>query len=1419
MFEAARVNDGLYHTSALAGFLIGSLIGAAVIFAAAAYAASIVLTGGATAVIGGMIVGMAVTTAGGGLGGLIRSAGEAIGSMCHHAAGAITSGSQNVKVNGRAAAHVENSTAACKDDAIIQLLAEGSGNIFINSKAAVRKDDKTTCDATVDTGSNNVVFGGGRTQYLNIAREISDEWRTASDVLFFVAGLAGGVFGAARQLGCFGLRCLAKFTAGELIGAGVGYGIEKGIEAVSGYFGNPVDVMSGQKLLTGEGDDTDFILPGLLPLYWSRHYSSENRHEGALGTGWTLPWEQQLRREDGQVIYRNDEGREIVFPAMAQGERWFCQTEQLWLARSEEDLWAVSSPFETCFIFESLPERGVARLAEIKDLNGNSLRFIYDDHGQLEKIQTSHGYLLRCHWQGARLSSVTCVKGGTPGTLVSYRYDDAQRLTAVVNQQGRLSRQFGWQDNLLSWLKDGRGLESEYSWGEVDGQPRIIAYTTNAGEHWQFDYDTATCQTRLTDVNSGEAACWEYNAQRLIVRYQDFDGSEYRAAYNKQNMPESLILPGERTIQVAYDALARPVQITDALKRQTRLDYHRNSLRVTRRQYPDGGVWVGKYDIAGRLLKETAPGGAQFRYHYRDVAALPERIDGPTGEVRLEWQRHGEPVRHTDCSGQTTGYDYDDDGNLLCITDAQGHETRYQYERGGLLRGVRYADGSGERLHYNEQGLLNKFTDAAGEVMRWQYNVRGQVVSFTDRLQRCYRYEYDHRGRLVSLDNANAARFSFRWDGAGKLLSEKHPDNQLRLYHYTPAGMPSRLVTQRINDDGIIRAERQVSFTHDAAGRTTCRSGDMSVTRYEWDERDRLLAAERVPTPAGERAGIAANRVSFRYDRGGRLLAEDGAEGTLAYQWDGADNLAGLTLPDGQQLSWLRYGAGHVSAIRCGGRLVSEFERNGLHREVSRSQGALKQYRGYDARGRRLWQSSGRFGTATAGQPRAGEVWRTFSYGLTGELTETDDFIRGRQHYGYDAEGRLTSFRESDPLSVAEYFHYDNADNRLNRRHLPFETVDPVYESAVRDNRLRRQGRFTYRYDDRGNTIKRSHGAQVQEFAYDDEDRLIRAWGCGPQGEHESRYTYDALGRRLCKRVKIRRAGIWQEEETTFVWQGMRLAQEKTGGGTHTYIYDPDEGYSPLARMTQRGEEQALYWFHTDINGTPLEMTDEKGQLRWSGKYGVWGRVTRQNVRDIRESAYRRWHQPLRYAGQYSDSETGLHYNTYRYYDPDSGRFTTQDPIGLAGGLNVYAYAPNPSSYIDPLGLSCENATGNLGVVQSRINVANGRTRFTPLRPSTGRPVSAGFDHVLDGHFDVSIANSRSVFNITPDELKTILQSPSIVRTPVTAIPGGQYVRIADVGQIIGTTSLKDGGAATSFIQIFTDRAGNLITTYPVKGG
>ncbi|OWS72899.1 hypothetical protein CBW22_25355, partial [Pantoea sp. VS1] len=111
-----------------------------------------------------------------------------------------------------------------------------------------------------------------------------------------------------------------------------------------------------------------------------------------------------------------------------------------------------------------------------------------------------------------------------------------------------------------------------------------------------------------------------------------------------------------------------------------------------------------------------------------------------------------------------------------------------------------------------------------------------------------------------------------------------------------------------------------------------------------------------------------------------------------------------------------------------------------------------------------------------------------------------------------------------------------------------------------------------------------------------------------------------------------------------------------------------------------------VHWYHNDVAGMPRELTSGDGSVAWRAEYRAWGNTVRVEHAQTRHAEP--VHQPLRYQGQYYDAETGLHYNQFRYYDPNAGRFISQDPIGLAGGLNLYQYAPNPLSWVDPLGLS-----------------------------------------------------------------------------------------------------------------------------------
>ena len=133
---------------------------------------------------------------------------------------------------------------------------------------------------------------------------------------------------------------------------------------------------------------------------------------------------------------------------------------------------------------------------------------------------------------------------------------------------------------------------------------------------------------------------------------------------------------------------------------------------------------------------------------------------------------------------------------------------------------------------------------------------------------------------------------------------------------------------------------------------------------------------------------------------------------------------------------------------------------------------------------------------------------------------------------------------------------------------------------------------------------------------------------------------------------------------------------------TSLYIYTDQNSYEPLARIdTDGNQEQHIRYFHTDLNGCPEELTDENGKILWECSFQLWGKR-------IHEIEHESVEQNLRYQGQYLDRETGLHYNTFRYYDPDIGRFTQPDPIGLLGGFNLYQYAPNGLTWVDPWGLT-----------------------------------------------------------------------------------------------------------------------------------
>jgi len=232
------------------------------------------------------------------------------------------------------------------------------------------------------------------------------------------------------------------------------------------------------------------------------------------------------------------------------------------------------------------------------------------------------------------------------------------------------------------------------------------------------------------------------------------------------------------------------------------------------------------------------------------------------------------------------------------------------------------------------------------------------------------------------------------------------------------------------------------------------------------------------------------------------------------------------------------------------------------------------------------------------------------------------------------------------------------------------------------------------------------------------------------------------------------------------------------------------------------------FYYQLDHLGTPQELTDFGGEIVWSAQYNAYGKVTR-----LAFGGGEQLEQPLRFQGQYSDAESGLHYNRHRYYDPEVGRYLTPDPIKLAGGLNQYQYTPNPTGWVDPLGLSGNCPPPNKPGCQAPDNVSetvvDGGEVKTPI--ATSRPKNFRNDEKLDLHYK---KHGKKEFDAQSKEEYLQISRDVVNQGIKVKYPYEGEVRVAYL-QLLGN-SQRNGD--TKFAFVGTNNNGD-ITTLHVKSG
>ncbi|HBK3838364.1 TPA: RHS repeat protein [Salmonella enterica subsp. enterica serovar Dublin] len=789
---------------------------------------------------------------------------------------------------------------------------------------------------------------------------------------------------------------------------------------------------------------------------------------------------------------------------------------------------------------------------------------------------------------GIRLSAVwlvedpACPDALPSQPLVRYGYTARGELEAVYDRSGAEVRRFEYDAGQPGRMTAHRYAGRPASRYRYDDAGRVTEQVNPEGLGYAFAYEknkiTVTDSLGRREVLHTEG---EGGLKRVVMK-ASADGSVTRSRYDASGRPEwQTDATGRKTTYSPDVATGKLTAVTGPDGRKTKYSYN-DRQQLTTTVYPDGLRSTREYDERGRLTAETSRTGETTRYSYDNPQSeLPSGIHDATGSSKtMRWNRYGQMVAFTDCSGYETKYEYDRFGQMTAVHREEGQSIYRSYNRRGQLTAVRDSQGRETRYDYNDAGDLITVTGPDGNRTETQYDGWGKALSTTQGgLTR--RMEYDAAGRVTQLTNENGSHSAFTWDTLDRLTQQTGFDGRVQRYGYDLTGK----LTQSEDEDLVTH------WHYDASDRLTHRTvNGLEAERWQYDEHGWLTELSHL----SEEQRVA---VYYGYDNKGRLIRErqtvsDPQTNELLWQHEtlqgySEQGLANRFKPDNlPPVEWLTYGSGYLAGMKLGDMPLLEYTRDRLHREVLR-----------------------RFGSDTL--PESYELTTTYTPGglLHGQHLTLPQLNR---EYGYDEGGRLV--RISGPQQTREYRYSDTG--RLTSVHttsttlditLPYATdpagnrlPDPEFypdsaSTVWADNRITEDMQYLYRYDKYGRltektdripegVVIRMNDERTHRYEYDNQHRLVH-YVRTQHGETqaEGRYLYDPLGRRVGKRVWKRERVHWSDTRmelsrrpyvTWYGWEGDRLTTIQTGQSRVQTLYAPGS-FTPLVRIETDAAEQA----------------------------------------------------------------------------------------------------------------------------------------------------------------------------------------------------------------------------------------------------
>ena len=856
-----------------------------------------------------------------------------------------------------------------------------------------------------------------------------------------------------------------------------------------------------------------------------------------------------------------------------------------------------------------------------------------------------------------------------------------------------------------------------------DSAQRLVGISNNGGE--RIDYVLDNAGNRLSETITDNASTLRYSATQ---------------AYDELSRVMDIIGAEGQTTHIDYDVNDNPIVETNPRSHSTQHSVDPLD-RLTHSTDPEGGTTAFGYDHQDRLTTVTDANGNTTSYSY-DAFDNITQIDSPdTGITTLTYDDAGNAITRTDARGVSATYTYD---ALNRITGV-----RYSTEANGLSdEDITYHYDDPATDHYGI-GRLTHRSDSSGTT-HYRYDHRGNLiekhVTLTGALDTdITTYSYNTADQLVAYRDPNGHRIAYQYDHLGRVSGITHDDNGQSVtlvsdIHYAPFGPATHLtygngivttftynrdyrLTQLQANGRDATPLQDVQFSYDPSGniiqkasetlgydpldRLSLATGDYGHLDYQYDPVGNRLQLSNTLNP--QSATPLRTQTDYGYLLGSNQLADTTTGSTVhPYTLDEVGN----TLTDTAKGLGFSYNAQNrpVSVTTPTGTVTYRYNALGQRTEKTLN-GATTTYH-YNETGQLIAEQSPAGQVSyiyLGGQPIAqlrvadasgaastDTTTNTATNVATSSTTDTLTLISLASEDGWVSESQPDgsgNYRYHSGHAFWGIMVGDDNNDRQYRSILGFDLTALPAGATITDAQVVLKRRYNSSYgavtDLGAITLDLAVGHFGAEPALRTDDFFAPATHAHVGDFSDSGTTSPA---------SLNASGLSALNEAHANGNAhiqLRLQQPAHPGGNLSgdrLIYysanEVDPALQPqlvISYTTEALEPEpqpsvsGVYYYHNDQLGTPQILTDHNQEVSWAASYTPFGKAALTTA--VVENN-------LRFAGQYFDSETKLHYNWHRYYDPSTGRYTTSDPLGLYDGPNTYGYGQqNPLGYADPTGL------------------------------------------------------------------------------------------------------------------------------------